>query len=198
MNRFETFKNEILKRAKDAEACKGEYKRAYMAESFSELIEVIKDNITFCIINKVIEDDLIVEYESEFEQEYVYCNTSTDKGLLLLLGNASVEASGNASVIAYDNTSVIAYDNTSVTARDNASIRAYDNASVKASGSASVRAWDNALVRVWGNATVRAWDNAYIYSHSIIDCTLTGNAIYRCGENNTIYYANEKLKLEKI
>jgi hypothetical protein len=45
--RFETLKSEILRRAKEAKACEGEYARAYGAETVSGLMRVIKDNFSF-------------------------------------------------------------------------------------------------------------------------------------------------------
>jgi len=48
MERFETLKAEILKRAKAASACADEYRRAYSSTSFSELFKVVTDNFWFC------------------------------------------------------------------------------------------------------------------------------------------------------
>ena len=222
MFRFETFKDEILKRAKEVEACTKEYKRAIKAESFSELIEVIKDNIGFCIKTKIIDAHLLKYYEGEFESEEVYCNKSAEKGLLLAWGdasvmargntlvkvydnasvevydNASAEAWGDASVEVYDNASVEAYGKASVKALDNTSVEAWDNASVKAYDNASVEAWGDASVEAWGDASVKARGNAYVYSYSRIECKLKENAIYRCKKTNTIYYANDNIKFERL
>ncbi len=47
-NRFEKFRDEILVRAKEANACACQYKRAYKAETIDELCNVIKDNFSWC------------------------------------------------------------------------------------------------------------------------------------------------------
>ena len=44
---FNDFKNEILRRAKEANACTNEYRRAYQSNDFGELMQVIKDNFNF-------------------------------------------------------------------------------------------------------------------------------------------------------
>ena len=170
---FENLKSEILKRAKSANACTEEYKRAYRAESFSELIQVIKDNFNFAVSYRVIDAELIEEYRGQFNENEVFCNVSVGKGYLLASGNATVEASGNATV------------------------EALGNATVRASGNATVEAWGNATVEAWGNATVRAWGNAYTTSYSTIECKLSDKAIYRVRESNIIYYASDDMKFEK-
>ena len=56
---FETFKNEIISRAKDANACKSEFTRALNSENFEQLTKVITDNFNFCCKNKIITASLI-------------------------------------------------------------------------------------------------------------------------------------------
>ena len=57
---------------------------------------------------------------------------------------------------------------------------------------------DNATVEAWDNATVKAWDNAYVSSYAIVECKLSGNAIYRIRRDNIIRFASDSLKFEKI
>lgn len=59
---FQKFKNEILRRAKAAHACSGQYGRAYKSENFAEIITVIKDNFDFAVDKKVIDGELIELY----------------------------------------------------------------------------------------------------------------------------------------
>ena len=66
---------------------------------------------------------------------------------------------------------------------------ASDNATVRASGNATVRASDN--------ATVQAWGNAYILAITTIECKLDGNAIMRCGWNNSLYHNSNELEFSK-
>jgi hypothetical protein len=107
---FNEFKNEILRRAKEANACNGAYRRAYQSNDYNELMQVIKDNFGFAVANKVIDPSLIEAYKDEF--------------------NATVKAWGNATVKASDNATVKAWGNATVEAWGNATVEAWGNATV--------------------------------------------------------------------
>ena len=192
---FLEFKEEILKRTKEAHSCVSEYKRAYASESFSELMQVIKYNFNFACINKIIDSELIKTYESQFNRNEIFCNISIEKGYLLcdadidyIKGTAKANISGNATIQ-----------------------NVWDNATIQnVRGNATIQnVWDNATIQnVRGNATIQnvrgndtiqnVWDNAYISSYSIIECKLNENAIHRIRESNTIRYASDKMKFEKV
>ena len=171
--KFEEIKQEVLRRAHEANACKEQYRRAYKAESMAGLCEVIKDNWNWCCIWNVVTPDLLEKYREEFAGQQIYVNVDTDNGFLRASGNATVRASGNATV------------------------RAWGNATVRASDNATVEAWDNAMVRASGNATVRAWGNAYCTSYWIIECKLSEEALYRVRSTNTVYFASDDLEFVK-
>ena len=179
--RFNEFKEEILKRAKEASACRAEYGRAYASETFAELIQVIKDNFWFAVGGKVIEPTIIETYKDEFSANQIFFNVNCSSGYLLV-GNATVKASGNATV----------------EASGNATVKAWGNATVEASGNATVEAWGNATVEAWDNATVEAWGNAYITSYLTVECKLSDNTIYRIRESNTIRYTSDNIKFERV
>jgi hypothetical protein len=203
--KFEEIKQEILRRAHEANACKEQYGRAYKAEDMAGLCRVIKDNWNWCCIWNVVTPDLLEKYREEFAGQLIYMNVDTDKGFLFASGNATVRAWGNATVRAWDNATVRAWGNATVEASGNATVRAWDNATVRASGNATVRASGNATVRAWGNATVRAWDNAtveasgnaYCTSYWIIECKLSEKALYRVRSTNTVYFASDDLEFVK-
>jgi len=195
---FLEFKEEILKRAKEASACVDEYKRAYGSESFSELMQVIKDNFNFACSKKVIDSELIKLYKNQFSENEIYCNVNVSKGFLLASGSASVKASGSASVKAWGSASVKAWGSASVEAWGSASVKAWGSASVEAWGSASVEASGSASVEASGSASVEASGSVYITSYSIIECKLSENAIYRIRKSNTIRYTSYSIKFEKI
>ena len=171
--KFEEIKQEILRRAHEANACKEQYGRAYKAEDMAGLCRVIKDNWNWCCIWNVVTPDLLEKYREEFAGQLIYMNVDTDKGFLFASGNATVRAWGNATV------------------------RAWDNATVRASGNATVRAWGNATVRAWDNATVEASGNAYCTSYWIIECKLSEKALYRVRSTNTVYFASDDLEFVK-
>ena len=201
---FEAIKAEILNRAKIAQACTEQYRRAYTSKTLQELCGVIKDNFHWCFNNKVITSDLLLQYREDFAQNDIFINASVQSGFLLC-DNATVKAYGNATVEAYGNATVEACDNATVKVRDNATVEAYDNAKVKvcdnatveARDNATVEARDNATVEAYGNATIKAYDDAYCTSYYIIECKLFNNAIYRVRSTNTVYYSSDKINFIK-
>lgn len=99
--KFEEIKQEILRRAHAAGACKEQYGRAYKAETMAGLCRVIKDNWDWYCVLYVVTPDLLEKYREEFAEQQIYVNVDTDNGFLLASGNATVEASGNATVEAW-------------------------------------------------------------------------------------------------
>ena len=201
---FSEIKQEILDRARRAEACRPEYGRAYAAEDMQGLCTVIKDNFNWCCRSGVIDARLLEKYKSDFAACDIYVNTDAERGFLLCdnatvraWNNATVEAYGNAKVEACDNATVEAYDNATVRAWNNAKVKAYGNATVEAYSNATVEAYINATVEAYGNTTVEAWNSAYCSSWSLIECKLSDNALYRVRSTNTVYYANDNLKFVK-
>ena len=93
---FSEIKQEILDRARRAEACRPEYGRAYAAETLGDLCTVIKDNFNWCCRNGVIDAPLLEKYKEDFAGNEIYVNTDAERGFLLC-DNATVEAWGSAS-----------------------------------------------------------------------------------------------------
>ena len=201
---FNEIKQEILRRAKKASACKHEYGRAYAAETLSELSQVIKDNFDWVCDYGVLTVGLIEQYKEDFSANDIYANQNVKCGYLLC-DSATVEAYGNTTVRAYGSSKVEAFDNAKVEAFDSTAVRAYGSATVEACGSATVKAYDSATVKACDNAkvdaydkvTVEARDNAYCISRYTIDCKLSDNAIYRVRNTNTVYYADPGIKFVK-
>ena len=187
--KFKEIKQEILRRAHGAGACKEQYERAYKAETMAGLCRVIKDNWGWCCDNAVVTPDLLEKCRDEFAEQQIYVNVDTDNGFLLASGNTTVEASGNATVRAWDNATVEALDN--------ATVRASDNTTVRAWGNATVEAWGNATVEASDNATVEAWGNAYCTSDSMLKCKLSGHALHKVRSTNTVYFASDDIKFVK-
>ena len=179
--RFEGLKAEILRRAKEAQACVPEYSRAYKVETLQELMEVVKENFYWCCAHGVITPELVAEHEEEFEWNGIYANKSVKSGYILASGNATVEAWGNATVRAWDN----------------ATVRASGNATVRASDNATVRASGNATVEASGNATVEASGNAYVSSFFKIKVRLDEDAIYRLQSERIVYCNSNKISFQK-
>lgn len=187
-SKFTEIKSEILKRAKEANACREQYGRAYGSETIQELMQVVKDNFTWAAENRIIDAELITEYANEFNENNIYCNVDVRNGYLLASGNSTVRACGNSTVRASGNSTVRAFDNSTV--------KAWDNSTVKASGNSTVEAFESSTVRACGNSTVRASGNSYVNTYDeIIECKLSENAIRRVRSTNVIQTANSEIKL---
>jgi len=156
--RFEGLKAEILRRAKEAQACVPEYSRAYKVETLQELMEVVKENFYWCCAHGVITPELVAEHEEEFEWNGIYANKSVKSGYILASGNATVEAWGNATVRAWDNATV--------RASGNATVEASGNATVEASGNAYVSSFFKIKVRLDEDAIYRLQSERIVYCNS--------------------------------
>ena len=198
MNQFEEIKNEILERARKARACSGQYKRAYQSENIETLCDVIKDNFWWCCRNDVLDGELIDNYGEIFSENKIYHNVSVKNGFLLVSGNSTVKAYGNSTVEAYDRSTVEAYDRSTVEVYNNSTVKAYGNSTVNAYDRSTVEAYNNSTVEAYDNSTVEAYNKSYINCCSTVECVIKDNSIVRRWDLNTIQYASDKLKFEKI
>ena len=221
MEKFEQFKNELLARAKAADACAEQYSRALHAETMVSLLAVVRDNFRWAVRNDVLTGEFIDKWKDEFATGRIWHNCDVEDGFLLAAegrfvayGNSSVVAQDNSSVVAQDNSSVEAYDNSSVVAQGNTSVEAYDNSSVVAWGNSSVVAWDNSSLEAYDNSSVVARDNSsvvardnssvvaygnsYTTSYDVIECKINEHAIHRIRKTNTIRYADKDMKFELV
>ena len=138
---FPEIKQEILRRAHEARACKEQYGRACKSETMTELCQVIKDNFWWACNNKVIDCELLEKFKEAFAEHDIFVNVSVERGYLLC---------------------------------------------------------DSAMVKAYDSATVKAWGSAYCTSYLLIECKLSDNALYRVRSTNTVYYANDSIKFQKL
>ena len=157
MDKFTEIKEEILRRAKNAEACVGQYKRALESQTLQELAQVIKDNFTWCCNGKVLDVEIVERYETEFATVEIYANKSISNGYVVIDGKVE-KLSGNAVACMYGNSTVTKMcDNSTVT-------NMLDNSTV-----------------------TNMWNNAYISTYGYIECKINDNAIMRVRSENKIY-----------
>ena len=150
MKDFETFKKEILRRAKVADACVKEYTRALKSETYAELMQVIKYNFGWCCYGNVVDENIINDYKDEFNSHDIFCNENRDSGYLLVTGNVD-KIGGNCEAAIIGNAVVNeVYDNATIDyVYGNATIDyVYGNAVIKA-------VFDKAVIEaVYGNAVI--------------------------------------------
>ncbi len=177
-DRFDEIKQEILRRAKEAQACKGEYGRAYSAGDsagdMAELMRVVKDNFAWCCNNKVLTADLFERYNEELAAHDIFCNVNVESGYLLACGSSKVTACGSSKVTAWDSSEVTAYDSSKVTA------------------------WDSSKVTAWDSSEVTAYGGSYVVSRGVMECKLSGKAINRVVSTGEIRYASNELRPVKV
>ena len=166
MKTFEELKEELLTRAKNADACQPGYAMGLRSNTKADLLKAITKN-WFWVLNdakivdvKYLEDNFT---EEELSQAGIYTkNTHEVRTASFACGSATVNACGSATVKAYGSATVNAYDSATVNACGSATVNAYGSATVKAYGSATVNAYDSATVNACGSATVEACGSATV------------------------------------
>lgn len=99
---FQTFKSEILKRAKAVDACESQFQRTEKSENFSKLLRVITDNFHYCCNNSIIDCALLAQLDIELlDEAKLFVNQDTNEGFLIA-DSATVRAWGLATVEAWD------------------------------------------------------------------------------------------------
>ena len=149
MERFEQFKNELLARAKAANACAEQYSRALHAETMDSLLAVVRDNFYWAVRNDVLTGEFIDEWKGEFATGSIWHNCNVENGYLLATEGRFV-ARGNSSVVARDNSSVEAWGNSSVEAWGNSYTTSYDII--------DCRLYEHAIHRIRKTNTIRYAD----------------------------------------
>jgi hypothetical protein len=146
---FKDLKEELLRRAKEAGACKGGYLQGLNAESKGDLLEAVAGNFIWVLKHGVADAGFLEENftPEELAEHGIYTKGQARvEGLTFVCGSATVKAYGSATVKAYGSATVEAYDSATVKAYDSATVEAFGSATVKAYGSATVEAYDNSYV----------------------------------------------------
>ena len=169
MKTFEELKEELLNRAKNANACQNGYKMGLDAKNKADLLKAITANWFWVLIDARIVDAIYLEEnftEEELSEAGIYTRKCHEvRTVSFACGSATVEACGSATVEACGSATVKAYDSATVKACGSATVKAYDSATVKAYDSATVEAYDSATVRAYGSATVRAYGSATVEAY---------------------------------
>ena len=202
MKTFEELKEELLNRAKNANACQNGYKMGLDAKNKADLLKAITANWFWVLRVARIVDAIYLEEnftEEELSEAGIYTRKCHEvRTVSFACGSATVEAYDSATVKAYGSATVKAYGSATVKAYDSATVEAYGSATVKAYGSATVKAYDSATVKAYDSATVEACDESYVE-----DCT--GNirprydyAIVKDYHNHKIYIRKGKFEIIEV
>ena len=75
---YNQIKDDLLRFCKRHHACKGEYKRLYIADNIEDIISVIKDNFNWCVKYNDFAD-VIKENEEQFAEHEIFINKYIEK-----------------------------------------------------------------------------------------------------------------------
>ena len=118
MKTFEELKEELLTRAKNADACQSGYAMGLRSNTKADLLKAITENWFWVLRDaKIIDAEYLEDNftEEELSQAGIYTkNTHEVRTASFACGSATVEAYGSATVKAYDSATVTAYENSYV------------------------------------------------------------------------------------
>ena len=203
MEEFEKLKEEILSRARKADACEEQYKTAYNATTAKVLCDVIKNNFSWCCENDVIDGKLIDDYKELFGNNDILHNESLKEGYCIVDGFNWICGYGKSKVFAYENSVVSAHNSCFVSAHGNSKINAYDyvvveaydNSKVFAEMYSSVFGFNNSKItlRNWAhgsvthNAVVEAYNDSHVMANGNSNVTAYGNSIVKADNQSMIH-----------
>ena len=170
MKTFEELKEELLTRAKNADACQSGYAMGLRSNTKADLLKAITENWFWVLRDaKIIDAEYLEDNfaEEELSQAGIYTkNTHEVRTASFACGSATVKACGSATVKACGSATVEAYDSATVKACGSATVKACGSATVEACGSATVEAYDSATVEAYGSATVEAYGSATVEAYN--------------------------------
>ena len=118
MKTFEELKEELLTRAKNADACQSGYAMGLRSNTKADLLKAITENWFWVLVEAKIVDAEYLEdnfTEEELSQAGIYTkNTHKVRTASFACGSATVKACGSATVEAYGSATVTACDNSYV------------------------------------------------------------------------------------
>jgi len=201
--KFDELKNELLKRARKANACRIGYAMGLKSENNSDLLKAITENFNWVFCRKIVDAKFLEDNftDDELLSAGIYtagAHDLKDKTFIFACGSATVEAYGSATVEACGSATVEAYGSATVEAYGSATVKAWDSATVKAWDSATVKAWDSATVKAYDSATVKAWDSATVKAYGSVYVNDYTEKIKEPSEESIIRdYYNKKIYIKK-
>jgi hypothetical protein len=170
MKTFEELKEELLNRAKNANACQNGYKMGLDAKNKADLLKAITANWFWVLIDARIVDAIYLEEnftEEELSEAGIYTRKCHEvRTVSFACGSATVKA--------------------------------YDSATVKACGSATVKAYGSATVEAYGSATVKAYDDSYVEDRTDNIRPESDYAIVKDYYNHKIYIRKGKFEIIEV
>ena len=202
MKTFEELKEDLLQRAKDADACQKGYAMGLRSASKLDLLKAITENWSWVLRDAKIIDAKYLEEnftEEELDEAGIYTQKYHEvKTPSFACGSATVKAYDSATVEACGSATVKAYGSATVKACGSATVKAYDSATVEAYDSATVEAYGSATVKAYDSATVEACGNSYVEDRTGNIRPQSGYAIVKDYHNHKIYIKKGRFEVIEI
>ncbi|MCO5238895.1 MAG: hypothetical protein M9904_02460 [Chitinophagaceae bacterium] len=192
MAEFKDLKKKITDKAKEQNACSEQYRAALRSGSIEDLLSVVIRNMEWCVRNKVVNGDILIEFGIDLLQANgVYVgykgSVKTDKDVWVFKSKIdAIEALPNSTinrVVSWENSTineVVSRDNSTinrVVSRDNSTINrvvSRDNSTIN-----RVVSWENSTIN-----EVVSWENSTINEVVSRDNSTINRVV--SGDNSTI------------
>ena len=185
---YKEVKDSLLSFGKSHSACQYEYRRLYAAESVESVMEVVKDNFSWCCQYKDFAD-VLMAHRDQFAEHKIWINTSIEinEGIGYLLtteGEFNAESRGTSTINAESRgTSTI-----NATSCETSTI----NAESCETSTINARSWETSTInaRSLGTSTM-------ILLTSTIECQVNDSSIARYIAENRVVFAYDSMKFER-
>jgi hypothetical protein len=220
MKTFEDFKNYIVEKATELNACDTELLKAKNAINFKELFQVIKDNINWSISNKLINTDILLNYVDDTDLVangfYVKKQNVIQKEKTCYYFSSTSEHYDNSTSEHYDNSTSEHYGSSTSKHYDSSTSKHYFSSTSKHYGSSTSEHYDNSTSEHYGSSTSKHYgsstskhyfsstsehyDNSTYGNVFILNDTSTikGKAIIRERSTNKLYFNKNAFEIVEI
>ena len=175
---YKEVKDSLLSFGKSHSACQHEYKRLYAAESVESVMEVVKDNFSWCCQYKDFAD-VLMAHRDQFAEHKIWINTSVEinEGIGYLL---TTEGEFNATSLETSTINAESWGTSTINARS------WGTSTINA------RSWETSTINAesWGTSTM-------ILLTSTIECQVNNSSIARYIAENRVVFADGSMKFER-
>ena len=169
MKTFETFKDYIVTKAKELNACEEQFEKAYKAENYQELLKVITDNASWCYNNKLVNTEILANIPNE---ELVEANIYVNKQNV-------IQKEG----LAYY------YSSTS---------KHYGSSTSEHYGSSTSEHYDSSTSKHYGSSTSEHYGSSYATQYKINKESVNDSAIVREFLTGNVYFKKDAFNIIEL
>jgi hypothetical protein len=217
MKTFETFKNYIVTKAKELNACEEQFKKAYKSENYQELLKVITDNANWCYSNKLVNTEILANVPDEelveaniyvnkqnvIQEEglaYYYSSTSEhyDSSTSKHYDSSTSEHYGSSTSKHYDSSTSEHYDSSTSKHYDSSTSEHYGSSTSKHYDSSTSEHYDSSTSEHYGSSTSEHYDSSYATQYEIKKETVNCRAIVRERSTGNVYFKKDAFNIIEL